>query len=123
MSKSLVLLVYSETVVALRARTRVNLVSCVQQARDQAYAALTGCCVRDSVLRLVHADIIESLMVKAGLHLVEAPQYADCRTTQAREAFLVSYLSICLLTWLADHVAPEDRKSVAVTAETLLSAR
>ena len=114
---------YSQTHEGLAERAGANVVSCVQQARSRAHAALSGRDVRATVLQLVHADITETLMVKAALQLIEAPQYAVCRSAAAREVFLATYLTVCLLSWLAEQVAPEDRVTVAGTAESLFATR
>ena len=112
---------YTATYDTLNASARANLVSCVHQARSRAYAALASRFVREQVLRLVHADITETLMAKAALHLIEAPQYCEQRSRLARETFLSSYLTACLLSWLAENVSPEDRHSVTGTADALLT--
>ena len=112
---------FAQTHKQIMTHARADALSCIHRAQDAVHEALLVRGIGATVLHLVRADITETLLVKAASLLVTTPQYADLRNVRARESFLDAYLTLSLLTWLADRAEPVERSRIASTSAQMLA--
>jgi hypothetical protein len=106
---------YFETRKRLLLQARVDVVRCVQIAQASVRLLLVSEGAQAELLRLVSADIVETLLCRASLAITQDVQYTELSTTEARAQFLEGHLKFALLVWLLPQ-AREDRDAASLKA-------
>lgn len=93
-----------ETLSQLLRDTQTDALACIHRVQLSVAEALQRQGQGERLSRLSHADIVESLLVKASRVIAQDPTYGQLAHKPLKESFLEAHLRVALLGWLESHV-------------------
>lgn len=93
-----------ETLSQLLQETQTDALACIHRVQLSVADALRRQGQGERLSRLSHADIVESLLVKASRVIAQDASYSQLTHKPLQENFLEAHLRVALLGWLESHV-------------------
>lgn len=103
--------------------TQLDALSCINAAQRRVSAVLLQAGAGERLMRLAHADLIETLLARACILIAQDQSYPAAALGSLRERFLVAHLEHSLAQWLAQQACNQTEAIAAKRCIRVLSDR